>query len=141
MRDRLSNMIQSAVNGCAKYWADVIADKLIAEGVIVPPLWVGQTVYSYNHYLGGVFAYLIDNVYIGYLGKSGIYWAFEANSHDEETDELLDELDFDLDYIGKTVFLSRAEAEKSSCGEERGMTLEEAKQLIDEEYERANRLE
>ena len=45
MRDRLSNMIQSAVGGCAKYWADVIADKLIAEGVIVPPCKVGQTVY------------------------------------------------------------------------------------------------
>lgn len=37
MRDRLSEIIQSAVGGCAKYWADVIADKLIAEGVIVTP--------------------------------------------------------------------------------------------------------
>lgn len=48
MRDRLSNMIQSAVNGCAKYWADVIADKLIADGVIVPPVpvKVGQTMYK-----------------------------------------------------------------------------------------------
>lgn len=36
MKDKLSNLIQNAVGGCAKYWADLIADKLIAEGVIVP---------------------------------------------------------------------------------------------------------
>lgn len=46
MRDKLSNMIQSAVGGCAKYWADVIADKLIAEGVIVPPCKVGDKIYA-----------------------------------------------------------------------------------------------
>ena len=92
---------------------DELADHLLEKGVIVPPLWVGQTVYHYNHHLGGVFAYLIDNIGIGSLGKSGIYWGFEANCHDEETDELLDELDFDLDYIGKTVFLTREEADKA----------------------------
>jgi hypothetical protein len=48
MRDRLSEIIQSAVGGCAKYWADVIADKLISEGVIVPPVKVGQILYSIN---------------------------------------------------------------------------------------------
>ena len=36
MKDKLSNMIQNAVGGCAKYWADVIAGKLLSEGVIVP---------------------------------------------------------------------------------------------------------
>ena len=45
MKDKLSNMIQNAVGGCAKYWADGIADKLIAEGVIVPPCKVGDAVY------------------------------------------------------------------------------------------------
>lgn len=50
MRDKLSEIIQSAVGGCAKYWADVIADKLIAEGVIVPPCKVGDTVYCIWQY-------------------------------------------------------------------------------------------
>ena len=117
MRDRLVELHKRAFEHFLETGEPVshenYADFLLAEGVIVPPLWVGQTVYSYNHYLGGVFAYLIDNVCIGSLGKSGIYWAFEANCHDEETDELLDELDFDLDYIGKTVFLTREEAEKA----------------------------
>jgi hypothetical protein len=121
MRDRLVELIVNAENAIYQetpYITDTerigkVASHLLSEGVIVPPLWAGQTVYSYNHYLGGVFAYLIHNVCIGYLGKSGIYWAFEANCHDEETDELLDEIDFDLDYIGKTVFLTRAGAEKA----------------------------
>lgn len=46
MRDRLSNMIQNAVGGCAKYWADVIADKLLAEGVIVPKVKIGDKLYE-----------------------------------------------------------------------------------------------
>ena len=46
MRDKLSNMIQSAVGGCAKYWADVIADKLLAEGVIVPKVKIGDKLYE-----------------------------------------------------------------------------------------------
>lgn len=44
-KNRLVEMIQSATNGCARYWASLIADKLLAEGVIVPPVKLGQTVY------------------------------------------------------------------------------------------------
>ncbi|MBR3680600.1 MAG: hypothetical protein IKL79_01185 [Clostridia bacterium] len=46
MKDKLSNMIQSAVGGCAKNWADIIADYLINSGVIVPPLKVGDKIYA-----------------------------------------------------------------------------------------------
>ena len=35
MREKLIELIQSAVNGCATYWAGLIADYLIANGVIV----------------------------------------------------------------------------------------------------------
>ena len=99
------------LNGIPRIGATECAYFRDKDRLIEAPLWVGQTVYSYNHYLGGVFAYSIDNVGIGSLGKSGVYWGFEANCHDEETDELLDEIDFDLDYIGKTVFLTREAAE------------------------------
>ena len=99
------------LNGIPRIGATECAYFRDKDHLIETPLWVGQTVYSYNHHLGGVFAYLIDNVGIGSLGKSGVYWGFEANCHDEETDELLDEIDFDLDYIGKTVFLTREAAE------------------------------
>lgn len=35
MREKLIDLIQSAVNGCATYWAGLIADHLIANGVTV----------------------------------------------------------------------------------------------------------
>lgn len=36
MREKLIILIQSAVSGCARYWAGLIADRLIAAGVVVP---------------------------------------------------------------------------------------------------------
>ena len=36
-RERLIELIQNAVNGCARHWAEIIADYLLANGVIVPP--------------------------------------------------------------------------------------------------------
>lgn len=42
-RDRLVKLIQNSVDGCASYWAGLIADELIANGVIVPPCKVGDT--------------------------------------------------------------------------------------------------
>ena len=33
MRDKLIELIQSAVGGCARHWAELIADHLIANGV------------------------------------------------------------------------------------------------------------
>ena len=44
-RDRLIELIQNSVNGCARHWAEIIADYLLANGVIVPPCKVGDTVY------------------------------------------------------------------------------------------------
>ena len=43
-KDRLIEMIQSATSGCARYWASLIADKLLAEGVIVPPSNVAKLI-------------------------------------------------------------------------------------------------
>lgn len=34
-RERLIELIQNAVDGCARHWAEVIADHLLANGVIV----------------------------------------------------------------------------------------------------------
>ena len=35
-REKLIELIQNAVNGCARHWAEIIADYLLANGVIVP---------------------------------------------------------------------------------------------------------
>ena len=45
MRDRLIELIQTSVGGCARHWAEVIADHLLDEGVIVPPCKVGDVVW------------------------------------------------------------------------------------------------
>ena len=44
-RERLIELIQNAVNGCARHWAEIIADYLLANGVIVPPCKVSATSY------------------------------------------------------------------------------------------------
>ena len=49
MRDRLIELIQTSVGGCARHWAEVIADHLFAEGVIVPPCKVGDMVYCIRY--------------------------------------------------------------------------------------------
>ena len=46
MKERLVELIQESVGGCARNWAEIIADHLLANGVIVPPCKVGDTVYG-----------------------------------------------------------------------------------------------
>ena len=45
-REKLIELIQNAVNGCARNWAEIIADYLLANGVTVPPMPIGSTVYE-----------------------------------------------------------------------------------------------
>lgn len=93
--------------------AEIIADYLIENGVILTPCKVGDTVYSFCDTFGVILPYFIENFAIGFLDKDRNHWFWEANSYATETYELLDEIDFDLDDIGKTVFLTREEAEKA----------------------------
>lgn len=34
-REKLIELIQNAVGGCARHWAEIIADYLIANGVVI----------------------------------------------------------------------------------------------------------
>ena len=36
-REKLTELIQKSVNGCARNWAETIADYLLKNGIIVPP--------------------------------------------------------------------------------------------------------
>lgn len=86
-------------------------NRLEENGVIPPPVKVRDTVYYYCDEFHCVLPYFVESFHIDYLDEERDYWHWEANSHAEETDELLDEIDFDLDDIGKTVFLTKEEAE------------------------------
>ena len=109
MRERLIELIQDSVFGCARHWAEVIADGLLANGVIVPPCKAGQTVYaidSLNHKeiyecrvneismsAGNNNFVVLDRFIGGFLLRRNYSVCFN---------------DF-----GKTVFLTREEAEKA----------------------------
>ena len=93
-RDRLIEIIQSSVGGCARNWAEVIADGLLANGVIVPLCKVGDTVYQTD----GIRTYEIE-VFDVSLRKGKPYYETES-------------IDFDDMAIGKSIFLTREEAER-----------------------------
>ena len=46
MRETLIDLIQNSVDGFARNWAKIIADHLLANGVIVPPVKAGDTMYA-----------------------------------------------------------------------------------------------
>ena len=113
MRDRLAGLLVDSSRYIDEQRSEVIADYLIENGVIVPPCKVGDTVYAYCEYFG-VLKYNIGNFHIGFMGKNEEnYLHWDAAAYADYTDELLDEMDFDLDAIGKYVFFTREEAEKA----------------------------
>ena len=122
MSDRLTRLIdgfvfgsQIAVNSIEWNSAKVkeLADYLIANGVIVPPCKVGDTVYYFSRAFGAILPYLVENIHIAYLGEKGenCFYTFEANYNHEN--ELLDSIDFEYDDIGKIIFLTREEVERA----------------------------
>lgn len=110
MRKKLIKLIQEAVGGCAEHWAGLIAGRLIENGVIMPPVKVGQTVYSYCDGLHRILPYFVESLDIAYLNEKTNCYGYIANCVEENN--LLDSIDFECEDIGKTVFLTEAEAEQ-----------------------------
>lgn len=101
MRDRLIELIKSA-----RYWgantSAEIADHLLAEGVIIPPCKVGDTVYTVSRKHPKKWKVH----FIGYNSQG----EFKMHIATEKFTEMLEVWDY---AIGKTVFLTREEAEKA----------------------------
>ena len=97
MRERLIELIESV-----RYWGSgtsaEIADRLLANGVIVPPVKAGQTVWFPSQYYGAPYPITITHLEI-YEEETVIYSEGGSEWRDED--------------IGKTVFLTREEAEKA----------------------------
>ena len=99
MRDRLIELIQASVGGCARNWAEVIADHLLANGVIVPILQTGQSVWRVcgnRMWIVKIWKIEICNGTVSYV-----------DNYDHSFLET---------HIGKGVFLTREEAEKALGG-------------------------
>lgn len=46
MREKLVEIIQNSIGGCARYWAEIVADGLISHGGTVQE--IGHWVYDFN---------------------------------------------------------------------------------------------
>lgn len=79
-----------------------IADHLLANGVIVPPVKIGQTVYSIEPCISQVF---VGEVYEIFQRRYGMVCRSSRKGYYS--------LAFPADSVGKTVFLTREEAEKA----------------------------
>ena len=115
MRDRLIELIQKAYDGCVKRSSVSIADHLLANGVIVPPCKVGDTVYRITECYGGgkiiiegeAFEFAITHEHI--KDKYRLYfWA-----KGEELIRRQFSLWCDFTDFGKIIFLTKEEAEKA----------------------------
>lgn len=90
-----------------------VADYLLANGVVVLPCKVGDTVYHYCGCFDVVLPYFVEQAIVSYDVDEKETITFCANSTNEAEHELLDDIDFEPCNIGKTVFLTREEAEKA----------------------------
>lgn len=100
-KERLTNIIHNAQNkylNLLKFESSILADHLIANGVICPPCKVGQIVWLVRD--GKIEETTVEKIV---LKDKGLYLKLLCNSFYETT----------CRSIGKTVFLTCEEAEKA----------------------------
>ena len=116
-RDRLKKVLNEAFIKSDDTFGipniEQVADYLIANGVIPLPCKVGDTVYYYSPDYGTILPYFVESINIRYLGDEGEHYIYTFETNCLHGDELIDSIDFELDEIGKTVFLTCEEAEKA----------------------------
>ncbi len=100
----------SAENECVKYLATLLADNLLANGVIVPPCKVGDSCYPLPRYKTPIverkisrIAFSKRNIIIGYYENDGQYRPPLRTR-----------------ILGDDVFLTREDAERALKGEHHG---------------------
>ncbi len=115
MRDKLIELIEEA----AQMWDEnplgsfdeVCADHLIANGVIVPPVKVGDETFLLLERTSGGFDILDSKCVRETANGAGRVFSMYI-----DCPEIGNTLEYRLDDIGKTVFLSREDAEKALRG-------------------------
>ena len=118
MRDRLIELIKDLAEDMVAKCGDEcdkcshgdcvgkLADHLLANGIIVPPVKVGQTVYDITEFIdeceyAEIYEFKSDELTISKCRKTGQYiFSFDG-------------MDYAYDEFGKSVFLTREEAEKA----------------------------
>lgn len=99
-KERLIEIIQNSVGGCARHWAEIIADGLIEHGVIVSPCKVEDRVYRITKSLHTKREYIeVSKVSRIAVDNDGLFVFCECKPNAKCI-------------FGKTVFLTKEEAEK-----------------------------
>ena len=110
MRDRLIELLKGAENKVAEMltrpleleeWLGIYADYLLANGVIVPPCKVGDKIYI----IASISQEIIETTVIGIWNGEGIYSLMTIHGA------------IITESFGKTVFLTKEEAEARLKGE------------------------
>ena len=124
-RERLIEIIQKSVGGCARNWAEVIADGLLADGWMRPPCNVGDTVYvkwklhrnsNYGIYPVKVYALRWDEKKNNF--RVCVEGEFKISAYGGKYTHYYRGT-FAWNNVGKTVFLTRSQAEEVLKSEEK----------------------
>ena len=118
MRDRLIELIEKADETVIGFSIDgdigVLADYLLDEGVIVPPVKVGQTVYVPWRYAfqRGVAIVTVQEIKLYDTNTSHFMFFIDMESDNECFNQSFGGWKTEKS-IGKTIFITREEAEKA----------------------------
>ena len=113
MRERLIGLIQDSVDGCARHWAEVIADYLLQNGVVVLPCKVGDAVYIVDRTSDSVVSGMITHFEYNLYTTPKEWITVVSNELWYGKTKIRNRIDL---LIGKTVFLSREDAERALKG-------------------------
>ena len=122
-RERLIDMIdkaldkhESTIENYVHPEQEWIADYLLTNGVIVRPCKVGDTLFFADAIFGEVLKAKVIVIEINYFTEPQLWLTIEYNSPYTGTQEYKSRIDL---MIGKTVFLTKEEAEKALKERER----------------------
>lgn len=105
--EKLYQLIMDVNPKFSTYWARKIAERLLASGVVVLPCKIGTPAYCADDETGRVLEGWVDSYEL--LGDGAVY--FEFATSDRTVPWVARELP--LEDFGKTVFLTKEEAEKA----------------------------
>lgn len=111
MRDRLIEILNKTVaikDEDSGDYIEWLADELLASGVIVPPCKVGDTVY----YIEGAY-YNSKRQTVRSIKVTEISWKCDRSGRDLGFALIANGTRYKFSSIGKTVFLTKEEAEKA----------------------------
>ena len=117
MRERLIELLEKADETVIGFSIDgdigILADHLLANGVIVPPVKVGQIVYVPWHWGGQKAVATVEVEEIKFYDSQMHYmFLIDLESDDESFNQAFGGWKIDQS-IGETVFLTKEEAEKA----------------------------